>query len=434
METVWDVGVTKLPRPSKQPQNAIAGFVLNRMTSAFPFQAADESLSCRMDLQPFAENIARGFFEKFDRAPEWIAAAPGRVNLIGEHTDYNDGFVFPMGIERYTLVAAAPNHTRHIRLYSVANGSDADLDLNEALGPGQPSWTNYVRGVVHGFIKRGQSIPGFDGIIDSNVPMGGGLSSSAALEVATATLLEEITGCQLDPVDKALLAQKAEQDFAGVPCGIMDQFTSVMAKENHLLLLDCQSRKTELVPMNDPAVSILIINTNVRHELTGGEYAERRSQCEQAARILGVSSLRGATMAMNDKARSKMPDAIFRRARHVITEIQRTLDAAQEIRAGHWGKAGQLMYASHASLRDDFEVSCAELDLVVQVAQALGEAKGVYGCRMTGGGFGGCAVALVETSRIPDISSEIARAYRSETNIEASLFSSRPGRGACVLR
>jgi galactokinase len=387
-----------------------------------------------MNLENFAAETAGKFEGKFKRKPEWIVAAPGRVNLIGEHTDYNDGFVFPMGIERYTVIAAAPNHSRSIQLFSATNGGTATIDLTKPLVRGETSWANYVRGVIDGFIKKGQSIPGFDAFLDSNVPMGGGLSSSAALEVATATLLEEATGFKLDPVEKALLAQKAEHDFAGVPCGIMDQFTSVMAKEGHLLLLDCRSRTIELVPLTDPGITILIINTNVKHELTGGEYAERRGQCEKAASILGVPSLRTATLPMLEAARGRMDDVIFRRARHVITEIERTLQAAQEIRQSHWSQVGKLMYASHLSLRDDFEVSCSELDLVVDIAREIGEAGGVYGCRMTGGGFGGCTVALVQSQLSGQITSQIGRAYQEKTKIEPAIFSSRPGQGATVLK
>ncbi|MDB6030688.1 MAG: galactokinaselike [Verrucomicrobiales bacterium] len=387
-----------------------------------------------MNLENFAAETAGKFERKFKRKPEWIVAAPGRVNLIGEHTDYNDGFVFPMGIERYTVIAAAPNNSRTIQLLSATNGGTATIDLTKPIIRGEPSWANYVRGVIDGFIKKGQSIPGFDAVLDSNVPMGGGLSSSAALEVATATLLEEATGFKLDPVEKALLAQKAEHDFAGVPCGIMDQFTSVMAKKGHLLLLDCRSRTTELVPLTDPGITILIVNTNVKHELTGGEYAKRRAQCEKAASILGVPSLRSATMPMLEAARGRMDDVIFRRARHVITEIERTLEAAQEIRQSHWSQVGKLMYASHLSLRDDFEVSCSELDLVVDIAREIGEAGGVYGCRMTGGGFGGCTVALVQSGLSGQITSHIGRVYQEKTRIEPAIFSSRPGQGAMVLK
>jgi galactokinase len=195
-------------------------------------------------------------------------------------------------------------------------------------------------------------------------------------------------------VEKALLCQKAEHDYAGMPCGIMDQFISVMGKENHLLLLDCRSRKPELVPMTDSSKALLIINTNVKHELTGGEYAKRRAQCEQAAKTLGVPSLRDADAGMLERARSKMDDVVYRRGRHVIGEIERTPHAAEGVRASNWPTVGQLMYASHTSLRDDYEVSCPELDAVVEIAESIGTKGGVIGCRMTGGGFGGCAAVL----------------------------------------
>jgi galactokinase len=235
-------------------------------------------------------------------------------------------------------------------------------------------------------------------------------------------------------VDKALLAQKAEHEYAGMPCGIMDQFISVMGKKDHLLLLDCRSRQTELVPMTDPAVELLITNTNVKHELTGGEYAKRRAQCEEAARALGVASLRDADAAMLERARGKMDNTVYRRARHVISEIERTVHAAEGVRASNWPTVGQLMYASHASLRDDYEVSCPELDAVVDIAQSIGAAGGVFGCRMTGGGFGGCTVALVQSDKVKAISERVAAEYQQRTNIKPTLFVSRPADGATVLK
>jgi len=275
---------------------------------------------------------------------------------------------------------------------------------------------------------------GFDALIHSTVPLGGGLSSSAALEVATATLLEIITGKKLDPIEKALLCQKAEHDFAGMPCGIMDQFISIMGRENEALLLDCRSRKPELVPMADPSVSVLIINTNVKHELTGSEYPTRRRQCEAAAKILGVPSLRDATAGQLKAASGKMDRVIYQRARHVIGEIERTLRAAEGVRASKWPAVGQLMYASHASLRDDYEVSCLELDTVVEIAERLGIKGGVYGCRMTGGGFGGCAVALVKSKAVDAISKKIAADYKKKTGIEPTIFVSRPAAGATMVK
>jgi len=277
-------------------------------------------------------------------------------------------------------------------------------------------------------------IPALDVAMISTVPLGGGLSSSAALEVCTATLIEAATGKSLDPVDKALLAQKAEHEFAGVPCGIMDQFISALGREGNLLLLDCRTRKTELVPMSDPSVSLLIVNTNVKHELGSGEYAKRRAECEAAARILGVSSLRDATVPALESYLGKMDGVVYRRARHVIGEIERTLRAAEGIRASNWPAVGQLMYASHASLRDDYEVSCRELDAVVEIAESIGLPGGVYGCRMTGGGFGGCTVALVKTTAVEAITQKITTDYRMKTGLDATVFSSRPAAGATVIR
>jgi len=390
-----------------------------------------------MKLSELASQTAREFTKIYGRPPRWIVAAPGRVNIIGEHTDYNDGFVFPMAIERYTVIAAdrPAKDTKQIQLRSTHGGQPATIDLAQPLKPfPKGNWANYPAGVIAGFLARGQNPGGFDALIHSNVPLGGGLSSSAALEVATATLLEIITGKNLDPVEKALLCQKAEHDYAGMPCGIMDQFISVMGRENHVLLLDCRSRKPELVPMTDASVAVLIINTNVKHELTGSEYPTRRKQCEAAAKILGVPSLRDATADMLEQARGKMDKVVFRRARHVIGEIERTVHAAEGVRASNWPTVGQLMYASHASLRDDYEVSCKELDIVVDIAESIGLKGGVYGCRMTGGGFGGCAVALVKSDAVEAISQKIAADYKKKTGIEATIFVSHPAAGATVIK
>jgi galactokinase len=391
-----------------------------------------------MTLAKLGEFTADQFARAYGRAPQWIAAAPGRVNVIGEHTDYNDGFVLPMAIELYTIIAAAPSAggAAQARFRSTGNhGEPATVDLAKPLKPfPKGAWANYPAGVLAGFVARGISPGGFDALIHSTVPSGGGLSSSAALEVATATLLETMTGKTLDPVEKALLCQQAEHQYAGVPCGIMDQFISVMGRKDHLLLLDCRSRQPQLIPMSDPSVSLLVTNTNVKHELGSGQYAKRRAQCEAAAKILGVASLRDATAAALQKAKSRMDDVVFRRARHVITEIERTPLAARRLEASDWSAAGQLMYDSHASLRDDYEVSCAELDAVVEIAKGIGERGGVYGCRMTGGGFGGCAVALVKTGAVAAVSKKIGADYKRKTGIEATMFVTRPASGASVLK
>jgi galactokinase len=390
-----------------------------------------------MNLNEISSQAALQFTTVYGYPPSWVASAPGRVNLIGEHTDYNDGFVFPMAIERYAVIAAGrPGpETKLIRLHSAQSDQPVVIDLAQPLKPlTKGNWANYPAGVIAGFVARGLNPGGFDALVSSTVPLGGGLSSSAALEVAMATLLEAITGHKLDPVEKALLCQKAEHDFAGMPCGIMDQFISVLGRENQVLLLDCRSQKPELIPMTDPSVAVLIINTNVKHELTGSEYPTRRRQCEAAAKSLGVASLRDATADQLEQAQGKMDEVVFRRARHVIGEIERTVHAAEGVRASNWPTVGQLMYASHASLRDDYEVSCPELDAVVKIAEGIGVKGGVFGCRMTGGGFGGCAVALVKADAVDLISNRLAAEYRKKTGIEPTIFVSRPASGATVIK
>jgi len=387
-----------------------------------------------MTLKDLAAHVAAEFEKHFGRSPRWIVAAPGRVNVIGEHTDYNDGFVLPMAIERYAVMAAdSASVPGKIMVRDVHFKETATIEISGAVTKGQPKWSNYIRGVLAGFQNRGVKLPALDIAFMSTVPLGGGLSSSAALEVCTATLIETVTG-KIDPVEKALLAQKAEHEFAGVPCGIMDQFISALGREGHLLLLDCRTRKTELVPMSDPTVELLVINTNVKHELGSGEYAKRRAECEEAARIIGVHSLRDATPEQLEKAKGKMSEVVYRRARHVIGEIERTLHAAEAIRESNWPTAGQLMYASHYALRDDYEVSCKELDVVVEIAEDIGYKGGIYGCRMTGGGFGGCCVALVKASAAESITKKIAADYKAKTGIEAAIFASRPAAGATVVK
>ncbi len=388
-----------------------------------------------MTLQELSVHVAAEFQKQYGRAPRWIVAAPGRVNVIGEHTDYNDGFVLPMAIERYAIMAADnAKAAGKISVYDTQFKEAAAIDISAPVTKGSPKWSNYLRGVLAGFQNRGVKIPALDVAFLSTVPLGGGLSSSAALEVCTATLIEAATGEKIDPVEKALLAQKAEHDFAGVPCGIMDQFISALGREGNLLLLDCRTRQTELVPMSDPSVALLVINTNVKHELSGGEYAERRAQCEEAAKNLGVKSLRDVTPDQLERGKAKLSEIVYRRARHVIGEIERTVHAAEGIRASNWPAVGNLMYASHASLRDDYEVSCAELDAVVEIAEGIGYKGGIYGCRMTGGGFGGCCVALVKADAVDGITKKIAADYKTKTGIEAAIFASRPAAGATIIK
>jgi galactokinase len=386
-------------------------------------------------LDHLVTSASERFEHRYRRAPRWVVAAPGRVNLIGEHIDYNGGYVLPMAIDRYCVIAADRTAGNFASVFSVSANDEAAIQTQKPrCDETHGHWSNYVAGVVAGFAERGLSPGGFEAIIETGVPVGGGLSSSASIEVATATLIEAITGNTLEPVQKALLCQKAEHEYAGVPCGIMDQFASVMGRADHLMLLDCQSQQVEQIPFADPKVSVLIINSHVKHELAGGEYAQRRGQCESAASKLGVATLRDATLKQLEASRNKLDEAEYRRARHAIGEIARTIEAAAAVKAGDWPLMGRLMDASHDSLRDDYEVSCRELDLLVDLARELGPEGGVIGSRMTGGGFGGCTVSLVERDKIESAAQRIAQEYRAATEIEPSILISRPARGAHVIK
>lgn len=364
-----------------------------------------------------------------------MAAAPGRVNLIGEHTDYNGGFVLPMAIDRYTLVAAAPREAGATTARAVSSLYEGveELAVTSPMERTKTQWANYVQGVIAGFVARGATIRPFDVVIDSTVPLGGGLSSSAAIEVAVAMMLEQMTGITLSPVERALLAQKAEHEYAGMPCGIMDQFSSVMGETDRLMLIDCKSQAVELVPFEAPDVAVLIVNSNVKHELTGTEYADRRYECESAAKKLGKEWLRDVTLDDLKAARDKLTDHEYRRAKHVVSEDDRTVAAAEALRQGRFDDLDPLMYASHDSLRTDFEVSCEELDVLVEIARSIGPAGGVLGSRMTGGGFGGCTVSLVKTEALESVIATIEKQYREKTGIEPTAFATRPSRGAFEL-
>lgn len=380
--------------------------------------------------------LAAHFESAYGRAPHWIVRAPGRVNLIGEFTDYNGGCVLPMAIERYTEITAAPNGAQHVNLKSRARPGDVvHIDLAQPIR-GEPTgrWSNYPKGVLAGFLRTGRTLGGFDAWIDTTVPIGSGLSSSAALEVAFATLLEAVCGEPLDPLEKAVLCLQAEHEYAHVPCGLMDQFTCTFAREGHAVLLDCHTREAEWIEFDDRRVSVLVVQTHVKHQHAAGQYGLRRRQCESAAGILGVSALCEASSAQLGSAKRHMDQTVFRRARHVLSEHDRTRRAALALQERAWGGRGQLMYASHESLRDDFEVSCIELDTVVEIARSLGLRNGVYGCRMTGGGFGGCAVALVESRARETIAEVIRTEYAARLGVEPGVFSSRPACGAMRVK
>jgi galactokinase len=388
-------------------------------------------------LEPLVQRAREYFRSGFGRPPRWLAGSPGRVNLIGEHTDYNDGFVLPLAIDRHVVLAADRRPSESgaeaeptIRIRSSALGAEAHIPIDGASAAGVPRWASYVRGVVAGMSALGIVAGPLDILIETSLPLGGGLSSSAALEVATATLVEAVTGRELDPLARARLCQKAEQEAAGVPCGIMDQFSTIFGRTGCALLLDCRTLQADWVPLADPAVALMVVNSGVKHALADGAYAERRAQCTGAARALNVPTLRDATLTNLDRGAPGMDPLLRRRARHVLTENDRTVRAAAAIRASDWPEVGRLMNASHASLRDDYEVSCAELDWLVDRATAT---PGVFGARMTGGGFGGCIVALVRSESEDEAARAIVAGYRPRFGVEAAPFRVRPVGGACSL-
>ena len=316
--------------------------------------------------------LAKRFEEVFGRQPAGAVRAPGRVNLIGEHTDYNDGFVLPIAIDREVVAAYAAREDRRLRLRSLQADAPAEAHLDEELEPVRGWWGNYALGVAAELLRAGVDLRGVDVLLDSTVPLGGGLSSSAALEVAAALALMAAAGRPraIDGRELALLCQRAENDFAGAPCGIMDQSIAVMGQAGRAMLLDCRTGAIRHVPFDDPDVVLLVVDTQVKHDIGEGGYPLRRRQCHEAAGRLGVEALRDVTPERAEKAiaAGELPEAHARRLRHVVGEIARTLEAVEALEAGEFGRFGELMCASHASLRDDFEVSCEELDEIVEAA------------------------------------------------------------------
>ncbi len=355
--------------------------------------------------------------------------APGRVNLIGEHIDYCDGYVLPLAIERQAVVVGRRRDDTTAKLRSTVMDGEAVFEIDEApVGLGEPSWSRYLRGVA----AFSYTPTGFELMLDSNVPAGGGLSSSAAIEVATATFLEALGGLSFEPVNKALLCQMAEHRFGGAKCGIMDQFISVMGQAGNALLIDCVDYSTRSVPLDPAQLAVLIINTNSPHQL-GDAYNRRRASTVTALKATGKAGWREVSAADLEAARSALDDETFRRGRHVVGEIARTTQCAQAMDAGDWPQVGELMYSSHESLRDDFEVSTPELDKLVELAAAMGPDAGVIGARMTGGGFGGCTVTLVRADALEAVQGELVAGYRRDTGVEPTAFATRPAAGARVL-
>ena len=350
------------------------------------------------------ETVTPYFIEYFGQAPTHVAAAPGRVNLIGEHTDYNNGFVMPMALDTHCVVAGAPSPVGKHRFCGSLGDQIHEIAVEDALVPGEPFWSNYVRGVLANLHRRGVEIGPVDMLIDSNVPRGGGLSSSAALEVAVCTALAAFAGVRIDPKEVALIGQAVEHEFVNVPCGIMDQFISANGKKGMALKLDCATLEYELVPMNNDSVSVLVLDSAVKHSLE-----------------------------LLESFKEQLGDVRYRRARHVIGENARVAVFADALARGDWDEAGVAMRGSHASLRDDYEVSCAEVDTLVSLCDRIPSASSIYGARMTGGGFGGCIVALVKTEDVDKVAQELLQAYCQETGIETTYLVTSAGEGARVL-
>ncbi|MFB3890582.1 MAG: galactokinase [Phycisphaerae bacterium] len=413
------------------------------------------------------DKLREQFQSTYGRAPQGAASAPGRVNLIGEHTDYNGGFVLPIAIERRTVALWAGRDDSTLNFQSLASGTGIlpvrttgvppvetahgrgrmprqltgkmpvplAVDLAKPIAPlGEPKWANYVKGVAACLLERGVRLRGADLLIAGDVPLGGGLSSSASLEVAVAMALLAAAGASgaIPPRELALLCQRAENVYAGAPCGIMDQSIAVMGRPGRALLLDCRSGDTQQVPFDDPDTVLLVADTQVKHDIGDGGYPLRRRQCEQAARAMGVKLLREADLAAIEEAQlsGKLDARQAQRARHVVAEIARTLAAVEALKRRDMRLLGELMYGSHTSLRDDFEVSCEELDTVVELSRAC---KGVHGARMTGGGFGGCAIILCRADSAPAACEAVSGGFERRFGRRCPIFATAAAGGAAEI-
>lgn len=388
-----------------------------------------------MGLPELTAAAAATFRTLYGRPPLWLVAAPGRVNLIGEHTDYNDGLVLPLAIDRHTVIAAGPAALPldGCRVHSLALDASGRFFLDRPPARGEPTWLAYLRGVCTILGERGFPVPVFEAVIHSDLPVGGGLSSSAALTMAMTTLLAAAAGVDLPPLERARLCQDVEHRFAGVPCGLMDPWASAAGRADQLLFLDCRSHRLQYVPFTSPDVAIMVLDSGVHHQLASGEYGKRRADCQAAAKLLGLLSLRDASPADLNERQAALGERLFRRARHVVSENRRVEQFLTAVADNDWQEAGELMNASHDSLQTDYEVSCRELDVLVAAARDIGVDGGVWGARMTGGGFGGCTVSLIDPRRFEAIRTALAYRYYAATGIQPRAFVTRPVAGARIL-
>jgi len=372
--------------------------------------------------------VAQRFEALFGGPATALVRAPGRVNLIGEHTDYNDGFVLPMAIDRAVWIAARPREDRRVIVHSTDFGETAEFSLDTLRHEGV-AWAEYVKGVAHILETEGYRLRGWEGALGGDVPIAAGLSSSAAVEMAVARTFAAFGGWSWDVAAMARAGRRVENEWIGINSGIMDQMISAGGRAGHALLIDCRSLATEAVPL-PPDVAVVILDTMTRRGLVDSEYNDRRAQCERAAAALGVPALRDADMSLFERKRVGLDPVVARRARHVISENRRTLAAAAAMRRGDAAEIGHLMNESHVSMRDDFEISRAEMDRMVELAQAE---PGCYGARMTGGGFGGAAVALVSAGRQRSFVANVSRAYRQATGLEPQVYVCAAADGASVV-
>ncbi len=378
------------------------------------------------------ERIAATYQQQFGQAPELLVSAPGRVNLIGEHTDYNDGFVLPVAIDKKIIIGGSRRADDVVRLYSLNFGEFQEFSISSLVK--QNTWSDYVKGVVSELLQDGHHLRGFNAALEGNVPRASGLSSSAAIEVASAFFMAQMFQLSMSGEEMAKLCQRAENRFVGVNCGIMDQFISRLGKLGHALLIDCRDLRYQLVPFEVEGCSIVMCNSNVKRQLVDSAYNERRSQCEEGVRLLkaklpAIAALRDVTSAQLRAHAALLPPLTFQRCRHVVTENERVTQAVEALNANNIARFGELLNQSHESLRDDYQVSCKELDILVELARSV---NGTIGSRMTGAGFGGCTVSLVQDSAVETFRQVIVEKYKERTGITADVYISKAEDGARV--
>jgi len=375
------------------------------------------------------EDVVDHFRQRFGEPPRWIVRAPGRVNLIGEHTDYNDGYVLPLAIDRAIWIALKPRDDRRVVVHSIDFDQSAEFSL-AGFANDRAGWIEYLKGTAWSLQQAGHPLAGWEGILIGDVPLGAGLSSSAALEMAAARALAAVGNLPWDPAAMAKLGQRAENRWVGVQCGIMDQLISGCGRAGHALLIDCRTLAAEPVPF-PPGIAVVVLDTATRRGLVDSAYNQRRAQCEAAAAFFGVPALRDVDRERFEQSSGEMDETTRRRARHVITENQRTLQAADALRRGDPAGLGALMHQSHQSLRDDYEVSNDALNAMVQCALAH---PACYGARMTGAGFGGCAVAMIRADAAADFVSHTAQTYQAQTGHQPAVYVCQATNGAEVFQ